>query len=76
MIIKLTTDKIDTLKDYVDSDIVKRLDENRNFFMALNEKVYFITFHWLDEKKVTFLPITIISSAPRTAKRSWNASII
>lgn len=53
MIIKLTTDKIDTLKDYVDSDIVKRLDENRNFFMALDEKKYFITFHWLDEKKVT-----------------------
>lgn len=53
MIHILTAENIDRLKDYVDSPLIRRLDESRNIFVALEEKRYFLAFHWLDGKKVT-----------------------
>ncbi len=53
MIITLTADRTDTLKDYAGDSIIRRLDENRTFFTAMGEKQYFLTFYWMDGKKVT-----------------------
>lgn len=51
MIIKLTVKDAELLKNKIGSSIINRLDEHRNFFTALDENRYFLTFHWLDEKK-------------------------
>ncbi len=53
MIITLTEDKTEMLKEYAGDDIVKRLDDSRSFFTVLGEDRYFLTFSWLDGKKVT-----------------------
>lgn len=48
-----TSDRLEELKDYTGSSLVKRIDESRCFFTALSDKTYFLTFHWLDQQKVT-----------------------
>lgn len=49
----LTSDRLDELKEYAGSSLVKRMDDSRNFFVALDERRYFLTFHWLDQRKVS-----------------------
>ena len=75
MIHILPLNKSNELKNYVDSGLIKRLDESRNIFVALGEKRYFLTFHWLDEKKVTlyadtkdFVLVTDSEGAAEAAK--------
>ena len=53
MIITLPEEKTDQLKAYTGEALIKHLDHSRNFFTAIGEKKYFLTFHWLDGKKVT-----------------------
>ncbi|MGC2871987.1 CorA family divalent cation transporter [Ihubacter sp. mB4P-1] len=49
----LTSDRLEELKKYTGSNLVNRMDESRNFFAALGENRYFLSFHWLDERKVS-----------------------
>lgn len=49
----LTSDRLDELKEYTGSSLIKRMDESRNFFTVLADKTYFLTFHWLDQRKVS-----------------------
>ncbi|MGN0659122.1 MAG: CorA family divalent cation transporter [Emergencia sp.] len=53
MITILEADRIEQLTSRISSSVVRRLDEQRNFFMLLGEKQYFLAFHWLDGRKVT-----------------------
>lgn len=55
MIKIFTADLADHLKEMTQNSIIKSLDESRNFFLCLDEDFYFLTFHWLDGKKVTIL---------------------
>lgn len=86
MIHILPLNKSNELKNYVDSGLIKRLDESRNIFVALGEKRYFLTFHWLDEKKVTlyadtkdFVLVTDSEGAAEAAKyrhpRRWHSAV-
>ena len=52
--IKILEEKdVSTLKEYVNDDIIRRLDDSRSFFTVLSERTYFLTFYWMDGKKVT-----------------------
>lgn len=53
MIITLSERDTITLKEYVGDGIIAHLDENRSFFTAIGENMYFLTFYWMDGKKVT-----------------------
>ena len=53
MIKVLPEDKMDVLKAFADDGIIKKLDDSRNYFTAVGEKRYFLTFRWLDGKQVT-----------------------
>ncbi len=52
MIITLNSNSREDLTKYVSNSIIKRIDENRNFFIPLGEKKYLIAFHWTDNEKV------------------------
>lgn len=49
----LTIKELDQLKDLVGNETCLLHDESRNFFTALGDQEYLLSFHWLDEKKVT-----------------------
>ena len=52
--IKILEEKdVSTLKEYVNDDIIRRLDDSRSFFTVLSERTYFLTFYWMDGKKGT-----------------------
>ncbi|HKM29031.1 MAG TPA: hypothetical protein VJY37_05050, partial [Anaerovoracaceae bacterium] len=44
---------IKILEEKVGSRLTARLNENRNFFMPLAEKKYFLSFHWFEQERVT-----------------------
>lgn len=54
----LTTEKQDILKELVGKESKNLWDENRNFFIPLDEQEYFFSFHWMDEKKVVVYATT------------------
>lgn len=49
----LPSDRLEELIEYAGSALINRTDESRNFFAALGERRYFLTFHWLDQRKVS-----------------------
>ena len=49
----LPSDRLEKLIEYAGSALINRTDESRNFFVALGERRYFLTFHWLDQRKVS-----------------------
>lgn len=53
MITILSEEETVKIKEFTGSDIIRRIDENRNFFTMVFDKTYFLTFRWLDGKKVT-----------------------
>ncbi len=70
----LASDKLEELKEYAGSALVHRMDESRNFFAALGEKRYFLTFHWLDQRKVSIYASTddfIVATDSPSAARSF-----
>ena len=65
MITTLRENQTAELKKYTGDDIVSRLDDSRSFFTALDEHQYFLTFYWMDGKKVTIfasVPHLLIAS--------------
>ncbi len=75
----LTSDKLDELKKYTGSDLVKRMDESRNFFTVLRENCYFLSFHWLDERKVSIYASTedliVVTDSPSVAESFQNIDV-
>lgn len=72
----LKSDQSDALKEYVGSSLVKRMDESRNFFAALGEKKYFLTFHCMDQRKVSIYATTadfIVVTDSQSAAQSFHA---
>ncbi|MEF9922729.1 MAG: CorA family divalent cation transporter [Anaerovoracaceae bacterium] len=53
MIKILKSDNLHELEEYVGKPVASRLYENRNFFMPLGEKRYFLSFHWVDNNRLT-----------------------
>lgn len=51
MIKIFSSDKIEVLEPYVGSDIIKRVDQSRNYFVPVGEKKYFLSFRWIDKNK-------------------------
>ncbi len=79
MIHILPSARADELRQYTDEYLIRRLDESRNIFLALGEKRYFLTFHWLDGKKVTIYAdskdFVIVTDSEGAAESAGNIDV-
>lgn len=54
----LPESELNKIKDLAGKHSRLLLDQNRNFFTVLEDNIYLLSFHWLDEKKVVAFAAT------------------